>query len=111
MPYETRRAASALREDRAAESLHRLDIMRVEIGVLHVAVEPANVIAPRHKAGTHRFVVAIVARHQNDRLALFCRFFQRRDACAGRRILCHTLGEVARRIVFYKAAPHVVKAL
>ena len=49
MAHEACRPFAPLWEHRSAESLHRLNVMRVKIGVLHIAVETANVIPLRNK--------------------------------------------------------------
>ena len=65
MPHKTRRTASPLRKHRPAERLHRFHVVRVEIGVFHIPVEPADIIAPRDQTCSGCFVIPVMARDQD----------------------------------------------
>ena len=110
MPDKARRALAPLGKDGAAESLHRFDVMGVEILVLHIAVETANVIALRHQRRACGFVIAKMARHQNDGTASRTRLFQRLHAGPGGGIGGHTFGKVVGGVVLDKGAADIVQA-
>ena len=109
MPHEPCRAAPPLRKHRSTEGFERFDVMRVEIRVLHLAVEPADVIAPRHEGRPRRFVIAVMPGHQDHWLAGAVGLLQRRHAGAAWLGIGHAFGEIIGRVILDERPPQIVE--
>mmetsp|Transcript_22927 Transcript_22927/g.38534 ORF Transcript_22927/g.38534 Transcript_22927/m.38534 type:complete len:348 (+) Transcript_22927:637-1680(+) len=108
--HETSRAFAPLRKAGAIERFHRRHVMGVEIGVRHVAIKPADRIAPHRQIGAAGLVIAKVPAGQNDRLPVFGRLFKDCKAGAGIGHVLLPVVELFGRVNLDQAAPGIVEA-
>ena len=97
------------REKRRADARDGGDVMVVEIGVVHRAVEPADAVAAGDKAAADGVVIAQMPGDEQDGAARAMRLFQGGNPCALKGFARHAGHEFRAGIEFGQRAPDAAR--